>query len=218
VNGRREDLPGADADAGDFNLRGRFRPRLRGDSRRCVSEHGRQEKNEEKKRQGDCGTKWLPARYGQCFVHGTHPRQRSAQDSRPRSPRPGPPGYHTPGLSSTQPQMVAHPGSASKQLGNLYPMSFRRAAPPLPGGRSSPFVCISSSSCTRASRLHICHRQRGLIPLHLPASCARYSRPISHIHREIIFDDDTRLDAHRGYDTASQSLRLPLPTSGSASV
>jgi hypothetical protein len=156
---------GADADAGDFNLRGRFRPRLRGDSRRRVSEHDTQEKNKEKKRQGDCGTKWLPARYGQWLVHGTHPT--TAQRSRLAAPlpRPGPAGYHTPGLSrrSTQPQMVAYPGSASKQLGNLYPRSFRQAAPATPR-RPEPSVrlhqllfmhlCISTAHLSPTARTH----------------------------------------------------------------
>ncbi|KAJ7787056.1 hypothetical protein B0H14DRAFT_3163455 [Mycena olivaceomarginata] len=113
---------GADADVGDFDLRGRSRPRLRGGSRRRVSEHGRQDKNEEKKGRETAEPNGSPLDTGSGSFTERTLRQRSAQDSRPRSPRPGPAGYHTPGLSrrSTQPQMVAHPGSASKQLGNLY--------------------------------------------------------------------------------------------------
>jgi hypothetical protein len=204
---------GADADAGDFNLRGRFRPRLRGDSRRRVSEHGRQEKNKEKKGRETAEPNGSPLDTGSGSFTERTLRQRSAQDLRLRS--------HARSQQGTIHQ-ACRGGLCNRRwsrtravplnnLGTFTPGRFDGRLPPLPGGRSPPLVRTSPPSCTtRASRLHTCHRQRGPIPLHLPASCARYGRPLSHIRRAIIFDDDTRLDA--GYDTASHSLRPPLPT------
>jgi hypothetical protein len=76
----------ADVDVGDFNLRGRFRPRLKGTAEGVLaSTAGRRTR---RKKGGDSGTKWLPARYGQWLVHGTHPT--TAQRSRPAAPLPTP--------------------------------------------------------------------------------------------------------------------------------